>query len=169
MADWFADEAFWAEVYPFEFPDPVIDAGVAQVDKALAIGGVRGGDALDLGCGPGRHAIPLARHGFRVTGVDLSSFHLARARERSTAAGLAIELVQSDMRAFVRAEGFDLALSIFTSFGYFDDPADDLRVLQNVQRSLRPGGVRITSQMTVEIEGQDKPALVAETMGLSYT
>ena len=31
------------------------------------------------------------------------------------------------------------------------------------------GGVRITSQMTVEIEGQDKPALVAETMGLSYT
>ena len=143
MADWFADEAFWTEIYPFEFPDPVIDAGVAQVDKALAISGVGGGDALDLGCGPGRHAIPLARHGFRVTGVDLSSFHLARARERATAAGLAIELVQSDMRAFVRAEGFDLALSIFTSFGYFDDPADDLRVLQNVQRSLRPGGVLV--------------------------
>ena len=32
-----------------------------------------------------------------------------------------------------------------------------------------PGGVRITSQMTVEIDGQAKPALVAETMGLSYT
>ena len=94
-------------------------------------------------CGPGRHAIPLARHGFRVTGVDLSSFHLARARERAAAARLAIELVQSDMRAFVRAEAYDLTLSIFTSFGYFDDPADDLRVLQNVQRSLRPGGVLV--------------------------
>jgi SAM-dependent methyltransferase len=143
VPDWFADEAFWTEIYPFEFPDPVIDAGVAQVDKALTLSGVRGGDALDLGCGPGRHAIPLARHGFRVTGVDLSSFHLARARERAAAARLAIELVQSDMRAFVRAEAYDLTLSIFTSFGYFDDPADDLRVLQNVRRSLRPGGVLV--------------------------
>jgi len=52
-------------------------------------------------------------------------------------ARLAIELVQADMRGFVRPEGFDLALSLFTSFGYFDDAEDDLRVLRNVHRSLR--------------------------------
>ena len=143
MPDWFADESFWAEIYPFEFPLPVLDAGVAQVDKAIALSGVRGGDALDLGCGPGRHAIPLARRGFRVTAVDLSPFHLAKARARAEAARVAIEFVQSDMRAFVRADAFDLAVSLFTSFGYFEDPLDDLRVLRHVHQSLRPGGVLV--------------------------
>ena len=143
MPDWFADESFWAEIYPFEFPAPVVDAGVTQVDKAIALSGVRGGDALDLGCGPGRHAIPLARRGFRVTAVDLSAFHLAKARERAEAAQVAVEFVQSDMRAFVRADAFDLAVSLFTSFGYFEDPADDLGVLRHVHQSLRPGGVLV--------------------------
>jgi len=143
VPDWFADESFWAEIYPFEFPAPVVDAGVTQVDKAIALSGVRGGDALDLGCGPGRHAIPLARRGFRVTAVDLSPFHLTKARERAEAARVAVEFVQSDMRAFVRADAFDLAVSLFTSFGYFEDPADDLRVLRHVHQSLRPGGVLV--------------------------
>jgi SAM-dependent methyltransferase len=143
MADWFADESFWTEIYPFEFPLPVIDAGVAQVDKTIALGGVARGHALDLGCGPGRHAIPLARRGFHVTAVDLSLFHLAKARERAEAAQVAVEFVQSDMRSFVRADAFDLALSIFTSFGYFDDPADDFRVLRNTHQSLKPGGVLV--------------------------
>jgi SAM-dependent methyltransferase len=143
MPDWFADESFWAEIYPFEFPLPVVDAGVAQIDKAIALSGVRGGDALDLGCGPGRHAIPLARRGFRVTAVDLSPFHLAKARERAEVARVAVEFVQSDMRAFVRADAFDLAVNLFTSFGYFEDPADDLRVLRHVHHSLRPGGVLV--------------------------
>ena len=143
MPDWFADEAFWTEIYPFEFPDPVLDAGVAQVDRALALGGVRGGDALDLGCGPGRHAVPLARRGFRVTAVDLSAFHLARAQARAAAASVAIEFVHADMREFARAGAFDLALSIFTSFGYFEEPADDRRVLDNLRGSLRPGGVLV--------------------------
>jgi SAM-dependent methyltransferase len=143
MPDWFADESFWAEIYPFEFPLPVVDAGVAQIDKAIALSGVRGGDALDLGCGPGRHAIPLARRGFRVTAVDLSPFHLAKARARAEVARVAVEFVQSDMRAFVRADAFDLAVNLFTSFGYFEDPADDLRVLRHVHHSLRPGGVLV--------------------------
>jgi SAM-dependent methyltransferase len=143
VADWFADESFWAETYPFEFPGPVIDAGAAEVDRVTALSGVRGGAALDLGCGPGRHAIPLARRGFRVTAVDLSTFQLAKARDRATAARLSIELLQSDMRAFVRAGAFDLALSLFTSFGYCEDPADDLRVLRNVRKSLRSGGILV--------------------------
>ena len=142
--EWFADEAFWSEVYPFEFPDPVLDAGVTQVDRALALAGVPArADVLDLGCGPGRHAVPLARRGFRVTAVDLSAFHLARARARAAAADVDVELVQADMRAFLRPAAFDLALSLFTSFGYFEDAADDRRVVDNVRRSLRPGGVLV--------------------------
>ena len=157
MADWFADEAFWTELYPFEFPPPVIDAGAAQVDKALTLAGVTDGDALDLACGPGRHAIPLARRGFRVTAVDLSPFHLTRARDHAARARVDVEFVQSDMRAFVRADAFDLVLSIFTSFGYFEDPADDRRVLDNVRRSLRPGGV-----LVMDMAGKERVARVLQ-------
>ena len=62
MPDWFADEAFWTEIYPFEFPDPVIDAGVAQVDKALTLSGGQAGSRGGRGRnrGPGRRH--LARH-----------------------------------------------------------------------------------------------------------
>ena len=45
-----------------------------------------------------------------------------------------------DMRDFTRAETYDIALSIFTSFGYFEDPRQDVAVLRNVFASLRPGG-----------------------------
>ena len=91
MTEWFADDSFWAEVYPFEFAEPTFATGEAQVERAIALSGAQGGDALDLGCGPGRHAIPLARRGFRVTAVDLSEFHLAKARERAGAANVSIE------------------------------------------------------------------------------
>lgn len=150
MPEWFADDAFWAAVYPFEFSAPVVDAGATQVDRAIGLAGVRVGDALDLGCGPGRHAVPLARRGFRVTAVDLSAFHLARAHERAAAAGVDVELVQADMRVFARPDAFDLALSLFTSFGYFEDAGDDLRVLQNVHRSLRPDGVLVMDVVSKE-------------------
>jgi len=130
---------------------------VAQVEKALTLGGIAGGEALDLGCGPGRHAIPLARRGFRVTAVDLSAFHLAKARERAMATGLAVELVQADMRTFVRVGAFDLALSLFTSFGYFDDPRDDVQVLRNVHRCLRPSG-----RLLMDVASKERMARVLQ-------
>jgi SAM-dependent methyltransferase len=157
MADWFADEAFWTAVDPFEFPDPVIDAGMAQVEKIVKLTGALGGAALDLGCGPGRHAVPLARRGFRVTAVDLSTFLLGRARARAAAAGATVEFVQDDMRTFVRPGAFDLAVSLFTSFGYFEDPADERRVLDNVRVSLRPGGV-----LVMDVASKERMARVAQ-------
>ena len=65
----------------------------------IALSGVEGGDALDLGCGPGRHAVALAKRGFRVTAVDLSAFHLGKARARAADASVAIDFVEGDMRA----------------------------------------------------------------------
>ena len=95
---------------------------------------------LDLCCGPGRFSIELAKRGFRVTGVDRTRFLLGKAKSREKKAGVKVEWVESDMRDFVRPGAFDLALSMFTSFGYFDDKADDLRVLRQVCESLKPGG-----------------------------
>jgi SAM-dependent methyltransferase len=61
-----------------------------------------------------------------------------------------IELVEGDMRDFRRPASYDLALSMFTSFGYFESRADDLRVLRNVRESLKPGGVFVVDVMGKE-------------------
>ena len=108
-SDWFADETFWTELYPFEFGDAAMATGEVQVERVIALSGVTDGTLLDLGCGPGRHAVPFAQRGFRVTAVDLSAFHLGKARDRAAAAGVSIEFVAGDMREFVRPAAFDLA------------------------------------------------------------
>jgi SAM-dependent methyltransferase len=61
-----------------------------------------------------------------------------------------VEWVQADMREFRRPAAYDLALSLFTSFGYFAAPEDDLLVLGNVRQSLRPGGVLVMDLMGKE-------------------
>lgn len=150
MAEWFADDRLWQDMFPFEFGETAIAAGEIQVERVIALTGIERGDALDVGCGPGRHSVPLAKRGFRVTALDLSTFHLDKARARAAEAGVAIEFLESDMRAFVLPERFDLAVSIFTSFGYFDDPQDDGRVVTNIARSLRPGGALLMDVLSKE-------------------
>jgi SAM-dependent methyltransferase len=140
VTEWFADESFWEVFFPILFPDERFEVAEEQVEKALALVGFRGQSVLDLACGPGRHAVALAERGFRVTGVDLSPFLLAKAMERGEAAGVDVEWVHEDMRRFCRAASFDLCLSMFTSFGYFESRGDDVAVLRNVHASLKPGG-----------------------------
>lgn len=138
--EWFDDDAFWRELYPFMFSRERLAAGDEQVEQALALVRPRGRAALDLACGPGRCSIALARRGFTVTGVDRTRLLLDRARARARRARVSVEWVRADMRGFVREEAFDLVLSMFTSFGYFDDKDDDRVVLRHVLASLRPGG-----------------------------
>jgi SAM-dependent methyltransferase len=150
MAGWFADESLWREVFPFEFGDATLAHGEVQVEHLLTLSGVKGGAALDLGCGPGRHAVPLAQRGFRVTAVDLSAFHLEKAKARAAVAGAAVDFVVDDMRAFARPGVFDLAISLFTSFGYFEDDRDDQRILQNLHASLKPGAPLVMDVVSKE-------------------
>jgi SAM-dependent methyltransferase len=145
---WFENERFWESFYPSMFSEPRFAAAPGQIDQVLALSGVHGGRVLDLCCGPGRHSAVLAAKGFAVTAVDRSPFLLNKAREH--AGDSPIEFVQSDMRDFVRPGAFDLAISLFTSFGYFATPREDLAVLRNVRQSLRPGGVLVMDLMGKE-------------------
>jgi SAM-dependent methyltransferase len=139
--EWFDDDDLWRDLAPFLFTEERLAAAQDDVEKALALARPRGRRALDLACGPGRCSIALAQRDFQVTGVDRTKVLLDRARARARRAGVRIEWVREDMRDFHREEAFDLALSMFTSFGYFDDKREDERVLRNVVASLRPGGV----------------------------
>lgn len=96
---------------------------------------------LDVPCGQGRHAHLLAEAGFDVDGLDYSEHLLKLARERGT--GRTLRYVQGDMRRLSsRWTGrFDAVLNLFTSFGFFMDPADDRRVVAEIARVLRPGGL----------------------------
>ncbi len=149
---WHEDDDFWSAMAPSFFTEERRAVAPAEIDLVLGHLNVEPAAAiLDLCCGPGRHSLELARRGFRVTGVDRTRGYLQKAREQAQAAGLDIEFVHADMREFCRPEAFDGAINLFTSFGYFEDPADDRRVLANVHRSLRPGATLIMDMMGKEI------------------
>lgn len=102
-----------------------------------------GARILDCPCGQGRHAHLLAEAGFDVDGVDYSADLIALAKERGT--GPRLRYRRADMRRLPRAWSgrFDAVANLFTSFGFFLDPADDVRVIREFARVLRPGGVLV--------------------------
>ena len=147
---WFEDEEFWAKLYPFMFRDERFEIADEQVQKLIDLVAFDGSTVLDLACGPGRHSAALAKRGLQITGVDLSSFLLDKARKRAVAERVEVEWVEKDMREFVRPGAFDLVINMFTAFGYFDDKEDDLKVLRNVHASLRTGGVFVIDVVSKE-------------------
>ncbi len=100
------------------------------------------GRLLDLGCGTGRAAIPLARAGHRVVGVDLSAEMLRVAGERAAAAGVALDRVQANLVELggLDDQTFDYAVCLFSTLGMITGAANRLRALRHAQRLLRPGG-----------------------------
>ncbi len=101
----------------------------------------------DLACGKGRHSIYLAKKGFDVTGTDLSEQSINAARESEHEH---LSFFQHDMRDGFRINYFDYVFNLFTSFGYFDDEKDDLRVLKNVAKSLKSNGVFVMDFLNVQ-------------------
>jgi SAM-dependent methyltransferase len=155
--EWFDDDSFWRELYPFMFPEKRIADAQEQIAKALALTKPAGKSVLDLCCGPGRCSIALAKRGFSVTGVDKTKYLLDKARARARAARVKIEWVQKDMRDFVRPDSFALVLNMFTSFGYFDDRREDMIVLENMFTSLQPGGPCL-----IEVLGKERLAKILQ-------
>jgi SAM-dependent methyltransferase len=147
---WHSDDEFWKTTYDHMFPESRIAGATAEVEQILALTNVERGRVLDLACGPGRHSVLLAQRGFTVTGVDKSAFLLGKARERAAAAGAHVEWIHEDMRAFHRPASYDVVLSLFTSFGFFRDDADNQRVLANAAENLRPGGTFVLDMMGKE-------------------
>jgi 2-polyprenyl-3-methyl-5-hydroxy-6-metoxy-1,4-benzoquinol methylase len=162
--EWFDDDSFWIDQYPSMFSDQRFAEAADQAERLVQLVHPWGLEVLDLGCGPGRLAIPLAQKGFRITGVDRTAFLLEKARMRAEAAQVAIDWVQQDMRDFVRPAAFDLTISMFTSFGYFEDRREDLTVLRNIVRSLKPGGACVIDVLGKERAARRLQPTTAETL-----
>ncbi len=95
---------------------------------------------LDLACGAGRHSILFAKMGFKVTGVDLSGNLLSVAKQNSLQLGLNINFIQADLRKFLTKCKFNLAVNLFTSFGYFKTDEENFLIFNNSFNSLKEDG-----------------------------
>lgn len=122
-----------------------------------------GATILDVGCGTGRHAVELARRGYVVTGLDLSSGMLAEAAKAAARSGAEVELIQADATDFRLDRTFDAAVCLcegaFTLMGAEDPFEHDASILRNVHAVLGLGapfvltasnGMRLIRDATVD-------------------
>ena len=129
-----------AHVYDLEYPE----CDGAELDFWITEGRRLGPRLLEFAVGTGRMAVPLARNGFQVTGVDTSTAMLERAVARRAAQARAtrarLRLHRGDMRTCRLAKIFDLALVGFNSYLLLPDRESRLETLQNAAAHARPGG-----------------------------
>jgi len=149
---WFTKEEDWLLKRPIIFNKNLVKLTFIEVGRLLKLLGdpEKGNKILDLCCGIGRHSLEFARHGYRVTGVDITKPYLDIAAENAKKEGLPIEFVHSDMRTFCQPDTFPIIVNLCTSFGYFDDMEDDLEVLRNIYSSLTSNG-----KFLIEILGKE--------------
>jgi SAM-dependent methyltransferase len=148
---WYEDDSFWEAFCGELFSSERLAGTPQEVDQLIELLQLQpGAKVLDLCCGVGRHSLELARRGFEVTGLDRTAEFLDQARRGADAEGLHVDFVQADMRRFCALEEFDAVVNLFTSFGYFEDPYDDKRVVLNAYASLKRGG-----KLLIELIGKE--------------
>ena len=128
-----------AELYDIVYADYLddIDFYVEETQRA-------DGPCLELGCGSGRVLIPVAEGGATVVGLDVAKPMLARARRKVAAlpddVRARITVGEGDMRTFKLDTQFALIYIPFRAFLHVMHAEDQIKVLNNIRRHLRPGG-----------------------------
>ncbi|WP_347491017.1 class I SAM-dependent DNA methyltransferase [Desulfoscipio sp. XC116] len=98
---------------------------------------------VDLACGTGNTLIPLARRGYKATGIDLAGEMLDLARSKTAAANLSIDFFKQDMRSFKLPEKVGLVTCFHDGLNYLLDIGDIRRTFQQVHRHLEDKGAFI--------------------------
>lgn len=126
----------WAE-------DAIVDSGLSDYERELiAAAPATGGDLLLLGVGGGREAIPLARMGYRVTGVDYVTEMVERARENAARRGVSIQgLVQEISQLDVPAGTYDVVWLSRSMYSCVPARARRVGMVRRIAQALKPGGL----------------------------
>lgn len=117
-------------------------ATVQAITKILKKHGITKGRFLEVACGNGRICIPMAKRGFKVTGIDIGSMYVEDAKKRAARNRVNVDFIQGDMRRLdriVRGK-FDAVLSVWTSIGYYGKKTDE-KLFQTVAQLMKKKGL----------------------------
>jgi len=136
---WFSNK-YYLELYRHRDDKEAIDL-INLLQRTIPPGS--GAKVLDVCCGAGRHSIELAKRGFKVTGFDLSEYLIGEAKKNLKVLkekNVNVKFLNKDMRDFNFKGTFDIALNIFSSFGYFESDEENFKVFKNIKSSLKRNG-----------------------------
>lgn len=125
---------FYSDMLPEEKSDSEVEFLINKLDIKPSY------RILDLPCGYGRHSNRLSRYGCNVTGIDIMEGFIKIAQKIAQEMRVKPEYIVGDLRDIKYKESFDIVLSLFTSFGYFDDQTN-MNILKNIRRALKKGGI----------------------------
>lgn len=143
------DEPWYVEAFRDDYREVYSHRDHAAARREVAWLVERGvqGAVLDLGCGFGRHTAALRAAGCHAFGIDLSADLLRASSVHAESASVAGRLVRGDARFLPFADAaFDSVVVLFSSFGYFGADGD-VRVLREIARVLRSGGLVVLDLM----------------------
>lgn len=139
-------EAFFDSHAPYYMNNGYTKNTVLEVDFVIEeLKLQEGSSILDVGCGTGRHAIELAKRGYKVTGIDISSGMLSEARKMAEQANVKVEWIHCDAVKYTPTKTFGAVICLcegaFGLVGRDEDPLErDLAILQNISDALKPNG-----------------------------
>lgn len=126
----------------------------------------QGSEVLDIACGKGRHSLHLNSKGYIVTGIDLSQQSIAYCKQFENDS---LEFYVHDMRELFRTNCFDLAVNIFTSFGYFANEHDNLLALRSAALALKNNGIFVLDFFNPEkVKAGDEMSFVKKVSDISF-
>lgn len=140
-ADWF-DTAYYHLLYRHRDEDEA-RAFLLRMQQKFHLQHIR---ILDAGCGRGRHSAILHDLGFDTTGIDLSAHNIQYAQQLQRKG---LQFIHGDIRTDLPPHAFDWVVNLFTSFGYFDEEEENLRMLAAMCGALVKGGCLLMDFLNV--------------------
>jgi SAM-dependent methyltransferase len=134
--DFFGDD--YLNIYRHIFTAERAAQEVSFAERVLKL--APGARVLDLCSGQGRHSVPLAQQGYRVTALDLNPAYLRLAEQAANLHKVTLDTIAADMRKIPFAKSFDAVINMYSSFGYLETESDDLEVLESLATALKPRG-----------------------------
>jgi SAM-dependent methyltransferase len=155
---------WWEELFNEEYSRAMSRLSDGQIKREASfiedsLGVAHGGALLDLGCGPGYHAVELAGRGYAVVGYDLSLHQLALAADVAQERQQKLNLMQGDMREMAFDAVFDGIYCWNTTFGYFEEEKN-LAVAERIFRALKPGGTFLIDVINRDFVTMQQPSSV---------